>query len=60
MLSYANRVKQLACTLRSMEEAVDEKEIAMAVLHGPPPRHDTWVVALDALGSKISCLPWIL
>ena len=40
VLTYINRVQQLAATLKSMGIEVDEKEVAMAVLNGLPPQYE--------------------
>lgn len=50
MLSYINRVRQLAAVLKTMGVDVDDKEIAMAVLNGLPEKYETLVTALDAIG----------
>ncbi len=51
MLTYLNRVKQLASTLKSMNVDIDDKEIAMAALNGLPSNYESLIVALDALGN---------
>jgi len=51
VLTYLNRVTQLASTLKSMSVDVDDKEIAMAVLNGLPTKYEGLIVALDALGN---------
>ncbi len=38
MLVYINRVRQMASLLQSINVTIDDKEMAMAVLHGLPPR----------------------
>lgn len=50
ILPYINRVRQMACTLESMGVAIDEKEMAMAVLNGLPDRFQSIITALDAIG----------
>lgn len=50
MLSYINRVRQLASTLESMQVEIDEKELAMAVLNGLPSQYQPIITALDAIG----------
>ena len=52
VLVFINRVKQLAATLQSMSVEIDDKEIAMAVLNGLPPRFHSLIVALDAPGNE--------
>ena len=52
VLVFINRGKQLAARLQSMSIEIDDKEIAMAVLNGLPPRFDNLIVALDALGNE--------
>ncbi|CDF33464.1 unnamed protein product [Chondrus crispus] len=45
VLVFINRVKQLAARLQSMSVEIDDKEIAMAVLNGLPPRFDNLITA---------------
>ena len=52
VLTFINRVQQLASTLKSMGIDVDDKEVAMAVLNGLPPQYENLIVALDALGNE--------
>ena len=52
VLTYVNRVQHLASVLKSMNVDIDDKEMAMAVLNGLPPRFDSLIVALDALGNE--------
>ena len=52
MLTYLNRVKQLASTLKSMGVEIDDQELAMAALNGLPPSYESLIVALDALGNE--------
>ena len=52
VLTYVNRVQQLASVLKSMDVDIDDKEMAMAVLNGLPPHYDSLIVALDALGNE--------
>ncbi len=40
----------MASVLKSMEVTIDDKEMAMAVLNGLPPRFGTIITALDAIG----------
>jgi hypothetical protein len=49
MLTYINRVLQIAEELKSMDAKIDETEVAMAVLNGLPSKYDHLIVALDAL-----------
>ncbi len=51
MLVHNNRVRQMASVLQSMGVVIDDKEMAMAVLNGQPPRYGTIVTALDAIGN---------
>lgn len=53
VLSYINRVKTLASTMRSMGVEIAEEELAMTVLSGLPPRFDNLISALDALGDDL-------
>jgi gag-polypeptide of LTR copia-type len=50
MLTYINRVRQIAEELKSMDAKIDETEVAMAVLNGLPSMYDHLLVALDAIG----------
>ena len=52
MLTYVNRVRQMASILTSMEVHIDDKEMAMAVLNGLPPRYGAIITALDAIGDE--------
>ena len=52
VLPYINRVKHLAAKLKLMNVHIDDKEMAMAVLNGLPPRFDNLIVAPDALGNE--------
>lgn len=51
ILTYLNRVKQLAATLKSMDVEIDNEELAMAALNWRPPMYENLIVALDALGN---------
>ena len=51
ILTYLNRVKHLAATLKSMKVEIDDKELAMAALNGLPSSYESLIVALDALGN---------
>ena len=52
VLTYVNRVQNLASILKSMGVEISDKEMGMAVLNGLPPKYDSLIVALDALGSE--------
>ncbi len=52
IITYVNRVRQLASTLKSIGVEIDDKELAMAVLNGLPERFDSLICALDALGNE--------
>lgn len=52
MLTYIKRVCEKAATLSSMDVDIDDKEIAMALLNGLPPRFGTSITALDAIGDE--------
>ena len=52
IITYVNRVRLLASTLKSMGVEIDDKELAMAVLNGLPERFDSLICALDALGNE--------
>ena len=51
VLTYLNRVKQLAATLKSMGVEIDDQELAMAALNGLPSAYESLIVALDAVGN---------
>ena len=51
ILSYINRIRQLASTLKSMNVHIDDIEMALAVLNGLPERFGSLISALDALGN---------
>eukprot|EP00171_Calliarthron_tuberculosum_P004339 IDg4339t1 len=50
ILEFSARIRQLASTLKSMGVAVDNNEMAMALLNGLPERFDSLISALDAIG----------
>ena len=52
VLTFANRIRQLASTLKSMKVTIDDEEMAMALLNGLPERYDSLISALDALGDE--------
>ena len=52
MLVYINRIRQMASILQSMNVAIDDKEMAMAVLNGLPAHYGTIITALDAIGDE--------
>eukprot|EP00171_Calliarthron_tuberculosum_P023184 IDg23184t1 len=52
ILKYANRIRQLATTLKNMGVDIDDNEMAMALLNGLPDRFDSLISALDALGNE--------
>jgi len=60
MLTYLNRVKQLAAILKSRSVEIDDKEMAMAALNGLPASYESLIVALDALGSDEKCFTFEL
>ncbi len=47
---FIHCVRQMASVLQSMDVTIDDKEMAMAVLNGLPPRFGTIITALDAIG----------
>lgn len=51
MLTYPNRKKQSAATLKSMDVKIDNQKLALAALNGLPPTYENFIVALDALGN---------
>eukprot|EP00171_Calliarthron_tuberculosum_P023570 IDg23570t1 len=52
MLTYMNRVRQMALALQSMSVDIDDKELAMAILNGLPSSYSTVITALDAIGDE--------
>ena len=52
VLHFANRIRQLAATLKSMSVSIDESEMAMALLNGLPDQYAPLISALDALGTE--------
>jgi hypothetical protein len=52
ILQYANRIRQLAATLKNMGVEIDGNEVAMALLNGLPDRFNGLISALDALGNE--------
>jgi hypothetical protein len=53
ILQYANRIRQIAATLKNMGVEIDDNEMAMALLNSLPDCFDGLISALDAL-EKIS------
>eukprot|EP00171_Calliarthron_tuberculosum_P008641 IDg8641t1 len=49
---FANRIRQLASTLRSMSVDIDGNEMEIAPLNGLPDRFNSLISALDALGNE--------
>lgn len=49
ILQYANRLRQLAAILKSMNVDIDESEMAMAMLNGLPEAYDPLISAIDAI-----------
>ena len=52
VLQFANRIRQLASTLKSMNVTIDESEMAMALLNGLPDQYNSLISALDAIGNE--------
>ena len=52
VLKFANRIRQLASTLKSMSVVIDESEMAMALLNGLPEAFDPLISALDAISGE--------
>ena len=48
LLAFAARIRQMAATLKSMSIAIEDSEMAMALLNGLPDRFDSLISALDA------------
>ncbi len=49
VLQFANRIRQLAATLKSMNVVISESEMAMALLNGLPDEYNALISALDAI-----------
>ncbi len=49
VLQFANRIPQLAATLKSMKVSISESEMAMALLNGLPEEYNALISALDAI-----------
>ena len=49
VLQFANRIRQLAATLKSMNVVISESEMAMALLNGLPEEYNALISALDAI-----------
>lgn len=52
VLQFANRIRQMASTLKSMDVDINDKEMAMTFLNGLPESYDGLISALDALGNE--------
>ena len=48
-LQFANRIRHLASTLKSMNVSISESETAMALLNGLPEEYTALISALDAI-----------
>lgn len=53
-LTFLSHVKQLAATSKLMNVVMENKEIAMAVLHCFPSNYETLIIALDAVETEES------
>ena len=51
-LQFANRIRQLAATLKSMNVTIEDSEMAMAMLNGLPEAYDPLISALDAISGE--------
>lgn len=51
ILTYLNRVKRIAATLKSMSVTIDNEELGMTSRNGLPSTYESLIVALDALGT---------
>ncbi len=52
ILQFANRIRLLAATLKSMKVLIDESEVAMAMLNGLPEAYDPLISAIDAISGE--------
>ena len=58
VLKYSNRIRQLACTLRSMNVLIAEIEMAMVFFNGLPDEYRALISAIDAIDSEGRELSW--
>ena len=49
VLQFSNRIRQLSATFKSMNVAISESEIAMALLNGLSEEYNPFISALDAI-----------
>lgn len=58
ILKFSNRIRQLASTLKNMNVAITESEMAMAFLNGLPDEYHSLITALDSIDSDGRELSW--
>ena len=58
VLKFANRIRQMAATLKSMGCTISNSEMVMALLNGLPDEYNALISALDAIDSSESELDW--
>ncbi len=58
VLKFANRIRQLAASLKSMNVDIPQSEMAMALLNGLPQEYNALISALDAVEDDDAELDW--
>jgi len=58
ILKFANRIRQLASSLKAMNVEIPQNEMAMALLNGLPQEYHALISALDAVDDDDSELEW--
>ena len=58
VLKFANRIRQLAASLKAMNVDIPQSEMAMALLNGLPQEYNALISALDAVDDNGSELDW--
>ncbi len=58
VLKCANRIRQLATSLKSMNVDIPQSEMAMALLNGLPQEYNSLICALDAIKDEDTELDW--
>ncbi len=58
VLKFANRIRLLAATLRTMNVMISESEMAMGLLNGIPDDYRALISTLDALDREENELGW--
>ncbi len=58
VLKFANRIRQLAASLKAMNVDIPQSEMAMALLNGLPQEYNALISALDAVDDDDTELDW--